>query len=60
MSQDIPIAEHLDRIRRVESVPCPKCYAPKGRPCTGPGGNRTEPHHASRYAKLYPRKGKTP
>lgn len=56
MTEQISVEEHLDRIRRVQSVDCPRCQAPKGRPCVGPSGQPTEPHHAARYAKLYRRK----
>lgn len=57
MTEQISIEEHLDRIRRVESVPCPKCKAGRGHPCVRPSGEKTEPHHAARYGKLYPRRG---
>lgn len=55
MTQPVSMEEHLDRIRRVQSVPCPKCGAGKGEPCRSPKGDPTEPHHAARYAALYRR-----
>ena len=58
MTGQVSVEEHLDRVRRVESVACPKCQAPKGGPCRGPGGEKTEPHHAARYAALYRRKAR--
>ena len=57
MSETVGVAEHLDRIRRVRSVPCPKCQAGKGRPCKSPRGQSVASHHQARYAALYRRKG---
>ena len=60
MTEPVSIGEHLDRIRRVESVICPKCGAGKSQPCRGPKGDPTEPHHAARYGKLYRQKTRRP
>lgn len=53
MNQDVPLREHLDRLRRVQSVACPKCGAAKGEACRSPQGEPQSPHHAVRYGKLY-------
>ena len=53
----ISVAEHLERVRRVQTVPCPKCGAVKGRPCVSPFGAKTPQQHAARYAALYRRAG---
>ena len=53
----VPVAEHVDRVRRVRSVPCPKCQAGKGQPCRSPRGASVASHHQARYAALYKRKG---
>lgn len=60
MTEQISIEEHLDRIRRVQSVTCPKCGAGKGEHCRGPKGDPTEPHHAARYGKLYRQRARRP
>jgi hypothetical protein len=57
MSDTVSVTEHLDRVRRVRSVACPKCHAPVGRPCTSPKGVSVGIHHQARYAALYKRKG---
>lgn len=37
-------AEHLDRLNRVRSVPCPYCQARPGWPCVRPNGTPTVTH----------------
>lgn len=53
MTTPIPIEEHLDRIRRVQSMTCPRCGAGKGEACRGPKSDPADQHHAARYGKLY-------
>ena len=58
MTPEVGPAEHADRVRRVRSVPCPRCGAGKGQPCKSPGGGKTTPHHQARYDRLYARRGR--
>ena len=58
MTYDVGILEHLDRVRRVRSVACPRCGAPKGRPCRSPSGKAVSVHHQARYGALYRKRGR--
>lgn len=53
MIEHISAQEHQDRLRRVRSIPCPKCNAGKGAPCRAPNGEAASVSHAARYQALY-------
>ena len=50
---EVPLAEHEDRMARVLSVPCSYCGEPAGRVCTGPDGDTQGQQHAARWDAWY-------
>ena len=58
MTGEPGILEHVDRVRRVRSVACPRCGQPKGKPCRTPDGQTSSYHHAARYEALYRKRGR--
>lgn len=58
MTQQVSVDEQLERQHRVRMKKCPRCGAIKGNPCRYRNGRVMNYHHAARWARVYPKRGR--